>query len=219
MEKRVTEISTKYNKTINVDIMQEKTNFPIPEYQRNFQNDTIPTSSKLKPIAANTGRDPDAYLNILRSRCLNMEFSQHIRSLQPPEKYNGNPEIFQTWASELIEYFQNKQKVFQKATDRGLVVFAQSRLEGEPAHMIQQLALSGQEFANLFDLLNFLYQTFGIKDLYSHYERKYNDMKWPSGPNQSQNLAIFKAQIAPCKEILGWNNRVAILKILLNLPS
>ncbi|KAI6247451.1 hypothetical protein HI914_04282 [Erysiphe necator] len=166
-----------------------------------------------------TNRSNSNYLETLKHRCENLEFSQHIRSLQPPEKFNNNPELFQTWASELIDYFENKQKDFCKSSDRSLVIFAQSRLEGESARIIQQLALSGKEFLTIFDLLKFLYQTFGIKDLYSHYERKYIDLKWPSGPNQTQNLAIFRAQISPCKEILGWNNRAAISKLLSKLPT
>ena len=44
-------------------------------------------------------------------------------------------------------------------------------------------------------------------------------MKWPSGPNQTQNLAIFRAQISPCKEVLGWNDRAAISKLLSKLPT
>ncbi|RKF59990.1 hypothetical protein GcM3_169023, partial [Golovinomyces cichoracearum] len=100
----------------------------------------------------------------------------------------------------------------------GLVVFAKSRLDGKPANLVRQLTLSGREFSSLFDLFEFLYHTYGIKDLYSYYERKFDGITWPSGSDQSQNLALFKAQIAPCKDVLGWSIRAAISKFLSKLP-
>ncbi|RKF72323.1 hypothetical protein GcC1_094033, partial [Golovinomyces cichoracearum] len=151
-------------------------------------------------------------------RCENMEFLQHIESLHPSSKLAGDFERFRTWAAELIEYFQSKKKDFYNSTDRGLVVFAQSRIDGSPSSLIRQLNLSGQEFPSLYELLKFMYQTYGIKDLYSYYERKFNTMKWPSGLDQCQNLAIFRAQIAPCKDILRWTNRATISKFLTKLP-
>ncbi|RKF57179.1 hypothetical protein GcC1_191031, partial [Golovinomyces cichoracearum] len=98
------------------------------------------------------------------------------------------------------------------------VVFAQSRIDGSPASLIRQLTLSGQEFPSLYELLKFMYQKYGIKDLYSYYERNFNAMKWPSGLDQYQNLAIFRAQIAPCKDILRWTNRATISRFLTKLP-
>ncbi|KAI0994595.1 hypothetical protein K3495_g13586 [Podosphaera aphanis] len=151
-------------------------------------------------------------------RCEYMKFLQHIESLRPPSKFTGDSKCFQTWATDLIEYFQSKKKDFYKSTDCGLVVFAQSRIDRSPASLIHQLTLSGQEFPSLYELLKFMYQTYGIEYLYSYYERKFNAMKRPSGLDLCQNLAIFRAQIAPCKDILGWTNRATISKFLTKLP-
>ncbi|RKF72345.1 hypothetical protein GcC1_094021b [Golovinomyces cichoracearum] len=126
----------------------------------------------------------------------NVEFSQHIESLQPSSKFAD----------------------FYKSTDRGLVEFAQSRIDRSPASLVRQLTLSGQEFPSLYELLKFMYQTYGIKNFYSYYEINFNTMKWPSGSDQCQNLAIFRAQKAPCKDILGWTNRATISKFLTKLP-
>ncbi|RKF46089.1 hypothetical protein GcM3_224020 [Golovinomyces cichoracearum] len=93
-----------------------------------------------------------------------MEFSNHIKRLQPPEKFDGNSEMFHSWVLEMIDYFQNKEKDFGKSSNKGLVVYAKSRLDGKPANL------------------------------------------------------LLRKKIAPCKDVLGWSNRVAISKFLSKLP-
>ncbi|RKF77048.1 hypothetical protein GcC1_067020b [Golovinomyces cichoracearum] len=107
--------------------------------------------------------------------------------------------MFHLWVLEIFDYFQNNKKYFGKSSNKGLVVFAKSRLDGKPANSVRQLTLSGREFSRLFDLFEFLYHTYGIKDLYSYYERKFDG-------------------IAPCKDVLSWSNRAAISKFLSKLP-
>ncbi|KAI1001279.1 hypothetical protein K3495_g6921 [Podosphaera aphanis] len=184
------------------------------------QNHSIVIENNIdaKEIKPNKNSTPSSYLDTLKLPCENMEFSHHIKSLQPPEKFDGNCEMLHTWVLEMIDYFQNKEKDFGTSSNKGLVVFAKSWLDAKPANLVGQLILSGREFPSLFGLFEFLYQTYGIKDLYGYYERKFDDITWPSGSDQSQNLALFKAQIAPCKDVLCWSNRATISKFLLKLP-
>ncbi|RKF54887.1 hypothetical protein GcM3_206022 [Golovinomyces cichoracearum] len=215
-KQRVNELSKKFlqHSKLSVKEVNQESSNKFSEFIRQGAS-----QASMNNLPTFNGRRPGGnYLQVLKWRCENMTFSHHIKSLQPPDKFDGDPERFQNWATELIEFFQNRQRDFQKSSDRSLVIFAQSRLEGNATLMIQQISGS-QEFMTLFDLLEFLYKTYGIKDMYSYYERKYDEMKWPSGPNQSQNLAIFRALMAPCKDILGWNNRTAISKFLRKVPQ
>ncbi|RKF58638.1 hypothetical protein GcC1_181052b [Golovinomyces cichoracearum] len=72
-----------------------------------------------------------------------MEFSHHIKSLQPPEKFDGNSEMFHSRVLEMIDYFQNKEKLFGKSSNKGLFVFEKSRLDGKPANLIYKATMKG----------------------------------------------------------------------------
>lgn len=65
----------------------------------------------------------------------------------------------------------------------------------DTARMIQQLAIPGHKFLCLFDLLEFLYQIYSIKDVYGHYERKYDEMKLPSLDVRSHRAWQYLKQI------------------------
>ncbi|RKF77292.1 hypothetical protein GcM1_220008, partial [Golovinomyces cichoracearum] len=54
--------------------------------------------------------------------------------------------------------------------------------------------------------------------IYSYYERKFDGVTFLSGSDHSQNLTLVKAQIAPCKDVLGRSNRAAIPKYLSKQP-
>ncbi|RKF77914.1 hypothetical protein GcC1_059027 [Golovinomyces cichoracearum] len=195
-KQRATELSTLLSR--RTEKMTRSSRTSRPQNRSNVVENTVDE----KEFETKKEVNPNSYLDTLKLRCENMEFYHHIKSLQPPEKFDGNSEIFHSWVLEMIDYFQNKEKDFGKSSNKGLVVFAKSRLDGKPANLVRQLILSGREFSSLFDLFEFLYHTYGIKDLYSYYERKFDGITWPSGFDHSQNLALLKVQIAPCKDVL-----------------
>ncbi|KAI9769312.1 MAG: hypothetical protein M1839_003763 [Geoglossum umbratile] len=168
---------------------------------------------------ASATRNSSSFLNNLRDRCENIDFITNIKSLPPPDKYDGNPEQFQLWAYSLLHYFQHHKKEFGGVGQKTLASFAQTRLEGKPFALIRTRSLSGYEFPNLFTLLELLYKTYGIKDLFSHYQTKFSNLRWPSGIDQVQNLADLKATTAVVKEALAWTDRHAINQILQKLPE
>lgn len=54
-----------------------------------------------------------SFLEKLKNRCENLDFHDHISSLQPPDKFSGDQELFHTWETKLIDFFQNRQKIFK----------------------------------------------------------------------------------------------------------
>ncbi|KAI9763233.1 MAG: hypothetical protein M1840_000808 [Geoglossum simile] len=161
----------------------------------------------------------NGFLKELRHRCNNLRFTADVNSFPPPAMFTGDPEFFQPWCFSLLHYFQHHKKDFGRTTQDFLAVFAQTRLEGKPSVMIQARTRNGYQFPDLFSILETLYRVYGIKDTYDYYDRKFRDLRWPSGPDQVRNLEDFKAAVGPIREELNWPDGLTIRQVLPKLPK